>query len=172
MSTSIWRRAVVVTAAALAASAVGPGLAGADDEPQVTVEATDSPSAIAGQYIVVMRPGAQAAANRVAAVVEARRNGAQVQREYGTALQGFAGTLSARALDILRSNPNVASIEADQQVALLDIQWPATVGLDRVDQRGLPLSNSYTYNVTGTGVTAYVIDTGIRSATTTSAAER
>jgi len=141
---------------------VGPGLAGADDEPQVTVEATDSPSAIAGQYIVVMRPGAQAAANRVAAVVEARRNGAQVQREYGTALQGFAGTLSARALDILRSNPNVASIEADQQVALLDIQWPATVGLDRVDQRGLPLSNSYTYNVTGTGVTAYVIDTGIR----------
>lgn len=162
MSTSIWRRAVVVTAAALAASAVGPGLAGADDEPQVTVEATGSPSAIAGQYIVVMRPGAQAAANRVAAVVEARRNGAQVQREYGTALQGFAGTLSARALDILRSNPNVASIEADQEVGLVATQSPATGGLDRVDQRALPLSNSYTYNVTGTGVTAYVIDTGIR----------
>lgn len=128
----------------------------------MAVEGTASPTAIQGQYIVVMRPGAQAAANRVAAVLEARRNGAQVQREYGTALQGFAATLPARALDVLRANPAVASIEADQVMTLNDTQSPATGGLDRVDQRALPLSNSYTYDVTGSGVTAYVIDTGIR----------
>ncbi len=128
----------------------------------MAVEGTASPTAIQGQYIVVMRPGAQAAANRVAAVLEARHNGAQVQREYGTALQGFAATLPARALDVLRTNPAVASIEADQVMTLNDTQSPATGGLDRVDQRALPLSNSYTYDVTGSGVTAYVIDTGIR----------
>ncbi len=128
----------------------------------MAVEGTASPTAIQGQYIVVMRPGAQAAANRVAAVLEAQRNGAQIQREYGTALQGFAATLPARALEMLRANPAVAFIEADQVMTLNDTQSPATGGLDRVDQRALPLSNSYTYDVSGSGVTAYVIDTGIR----------
>ena len=37
-------------------------------------------------------------------------------------------------------------------------------GLDRIDQRNLPLNSSYTYPNTGAGVTAYIIDTGILSA--------
>ena len=36
-------------------------------------------------------------------------------------------------------------------------------GLDRIDQRNRPLSGTYTYNFTGSGVRAYVIDTGIRT---------
>ncbi|MGI8627233.1 MAG: S8 family serine peptidase [Geodermatophilaceae bacterium] len=162
MTTPIWRRTLAVLAAAVVATTLGAGVAGAEDEPQVTVEGTDSANAIADQYIVVMRPGARAAANRVAAVLEARNNGGQIRSEYAAALQGFAATLSPRALDLLRRNPNVASIEADQTISLSATQSPATWGLDRVDQRALPLSNSYTYNFTGSGVTAYVIDTGIR----------
>ncbi len=161
MTAPIWRRAIAVTAAALAVATGGAGIAGADDV-QVTVEGTQNPAAIEGQYIVVMRPGVQAAANRVAAVAEARRNGAQVQQEYGSALQGFAARLPQRALDLLRSNSTVAYIEADQTITLNATQSPATGGLDRVDQRALPLNNSYTYNFTGSGVTAYVIDTGVR----------
>lgn len=161
MTSQIWRRAIAVTAAALVVATAGAGLAGAD-EPQVPVEGTESANAIEGQYIVVMRQGAQAAANRLAAAAEARRNGAQVQREYGTALQGFAAVLPARALEALRRNPNIAYIEADQTITLNATQSPATGGLDRVDQRALPLNNSYTYNFTGSGVTAYIIDTGVR----------
>ena len=143
VTSQIWRRAIAVTAAALVVATAGAGLAGAD-EPQVPVEGTESANAIEGQYIVVMRQGAQAAANRLAAAAEARRNGAQVQREYGTALQGFAAVLPARALEALRRNPNIAYIEADQTITLNATQSPATGGLDRVDQRALPLNNSYT----------------------------
>jgi len=141
---------------------MGAGVAGAEDDPQVTVEGTNSANAIADQYIVVMRPGVRAAANRAAAVRDARNNGAQVRNEYAAALQGFAVTLSPRALEVLRRNPNVASIEADQKLSLTATQSPATWGLDRIDQRAMPLSNSYTYDFTGSGVTAYVIDPGIR----------
>jgi subtilisin family serine protease len=40
-------------------------------------------------------------------------------------------------------------------------QSNATWGLDRIDQRGLPLNGTYTYDKTGSGVRAYVIDSGI-----------
>jgi len=162
VTTPIWRRTLAVLAATIVAATMGAGVAGAEDEPQVTVEAADSPTAIQGQYIVTMRPGAQAVANRVAAALEARRNGGQVSHEYTAALQGFAAALPQRALDLLRRNPNVASIEADQTFTLSATQSPATWGLDRVDQRAMPLNNSYTYNFTGSGVTAYIIDTGVR----------
>ena len=118
-------------------------------------------SAIDGRYIVVFNEQASAAAASTARV-DARALGAKILHSYSHALDGFSATLSQRALDALRSNPHVAYIEADSRVHASDTQSPATWGLDRIDQRNRPLSNSYTYNATGSGVTAYIIDTGIR----------
>src|SRR4030095_8565456 len=59
-------------------------------------------------------------------------------------------------------SPSVAYVEPDQVVRADTTQSPATWGLDRIDQRDLPLNNSYNYNQTGQGVHAYIIDTGVR----------
>src|SRR5690242_19898153 len=74
---------------------------------------------------------------------------------------GFAARLSAAQLKKLQSDPNVAAIEQDQIVRIDTTQTSPTWGLDRIDQTKLPLSHSYTYKHTGSGVDAYVIDTGI-----------
>jgi aqualysin 1 len=121
----------------------------------------DSATAIPGRYIVVFKPGTPAA-NVSAAAENARGRGGQVDFVYESALTGFAGKFPEQALNGLRNNPNIEYIEADQVVTLDATQSPATWGLDRIDQRNLPLSNSYTYNFTGAGVSAYIIDTGIR----------
>jgi aqualysin 1 len=121
----------------------------------------DKPSAIEGRYIVVFDEAAPAAAASVARV-GARALGAKILHRYSHALDGFSARLSQSAVQALRSNPHVAFIEADSRVHASDTQSPATWGLDRIDQRNRPLSNSYTYNATGAGVTAYIIDTGIR----------
>jgi subtilisin family serine protease len=81
---------------------------------------------------------------------------------YTRALRGFAAPLSELAADALLRNPNVESVEPDQQVSAIATQSNPTWGIDRIDQRNLPLDASYTYNASGRGVTAYILDTGIR----------
>ena len=56
-----------------------------------------------------------------------------------------------------------AYVEPDWIVHAGGTQTPATRGIDRIDQRDLPLNNTYNYNQTGQGVNAYIIDTGIRA---------
>ncbi len=127
----------------------------------VQILGADSPTAIPGRYIVVFQPGTPAGEVNAAAE-QARGLGAQIDFVYDAALNGFAGSLPEQAIDGLSHNPNLEFIEADQEVTLDTTQSPATWGLDRIDQRKLPLNNAYTYNYTGSGVTVYVIDTGIR----------
>jgi subtilisin family serine protease len=112
--------------------------------------------AIEGQYVVVLEEGANP--RSVAAVA-----GVSPRYVYTAALNGFAATLNAGQLNALRHNPAVAYVEADQQVEAWTTQSGATWGIDRIDQRSLPLSGTYTYNSTGSGVYAYVIDTGIQT---------
>ena len=172
MAGPLARRAtrLAVTAAvatATAALSLGSAAAAAPDGPErstgkpAPVVGTNSPRAIPDRYIVVMDKTVTAAQRRNVAD-QAGANGGQVHFRYSSAIKGFAATLPARAVDRLRSNPNVSYIEADQRVAADTTQSPATWGLDRIDQRALPLNNSYTYTPTGSGVNAYIIDTGIR----------
>jgi len=96
----------------------------------------------------------------------AAAHGASVRFQYQHAIKGFAGHMSAAAAAALARNPNVAYVEQDQEVSVSTTQTGATWGLDRIDQRDLPLSGTYTYENTGAGVTAYIIDTGILSSHT------
>ncbi|HET9984078.1 MAG TPA: S8 family serine peptidase [Longimicrobiales bacterium] len=80
---------------------------------------------------------------------------------YRSALRGFAAALSESAVTGLRANPLVDTIAPDHILAATGTQSNPPWGLDRSDQRNLPLSTSFTYGSDGTGVRVYVLDTGI-----------
>jgi subtilisin family serine protease len=111
---------------------------------------------VAGAYIVVLRPGADPRA--VAAVA-----GVQPRHVYTAVLNGFAAPLNAGQLNALRHHPAVDYIEQDQRGGIAATQFNPPWGLDRIDQTSNALSGSYTYNATGTGVRAYIIDSGIHT---------
>ncbi len=88
--------------------------------------------------------------------------GGKVGFVYSNALRGFSVRLPAAALPALRALPGVATVEPDAVVTASATQTPTpSYGLDRIDQRALPLNSTFTTAATGAGVTAYVVDTGI-----------
>lgn len=163
------RRAGRALAAAVAAGAafalsVPAGTAApspAPDVPRARVLGTDSPHAVKGHYIVVLKKSTGGAAT-AAALSQVSAAGGTVTEQYSAALKGFAARLPGRALDALRKNPAVDFIEADQVVRVSGTQRNPPWGLDRVDQRSPRNNGRYVYDRTGAGVTAYIIDTGIR----------
>lgn len=124
---------------------------------------------IDGQYIVVLKPQAASLAgesNRtarvpVAAKTIAAQHRASLVRSFDHVLRGFVVKADGNALAALLADPRVAYVEQDGIATLSTIQTGATWGLDRVDRRLLPLDTWYTYDTTGAGVHAYVIDSGI-----------
>ncbi|TQK72404.1 S8 family peptidase [Nocardioides sp. SLBN-35] len=110
--------------------------------------------------IVVLEPGADADATANALVT---RKGGTVTHVYEHALNGFAATLTDALVSLLRGDNRVLSVEMDRTVRASDTQSPApSWGQDRVDQRNLPLDNAYSWTSSGSGVDAYVVDTGIQ----------
>jgi subtilisin family serine protease len=91
-----------------------------------------------------------------------RRYAGRVGHVYEHALKGFSVELPARAAKALSRFPGVSLVEPDLEMTRTVTQTGATWGIDRIDQRSRPLSGTYTYTRTGAGVTAYIIDTGIR----------
>jgi subtilisin family serine protease len=124
--------------------------------------------AIPGNYIVVLddvaagQPGPASQARQVADVLVSAYGG-KVKRLYKDALNGYAAEMTEDEALALSEDPRVQFVEEDQVYTASATQSGATWGLDRIDQRNRPLSGTYTYNWTGSGVRAYIIDTGIRT---------
>jgi aqualysin 1 len=131
------------------------------------------PNAAVGRYVVVLNewaagpPGAGAAAGVVGRALTGVFGGS-IDHVYQHAVLGFSVRMPEAAARLLARDERVAFVEEDGIVEAVDTQPnPPSWGLDRIDQRNLPLNQSYTYNFTGAGVTAYIIDTGIRFSHTT-----
>jgi subtilisin family serine protease len=124
---------------------------------------------IKGQYIVVLKDNAASLASernslsRVSSVARtmASQHRAKLVRSYNSVLRGFVVRADDKSLARLLADPRVAYVEEDGIVSISATQTNATWGLDRVDQRDLPLNQTYNYDTTASGVHAYVIDTGL-----------
>lgn len=130
---------------------------------------------VKNQYIVVLKQPFSVASNpesiqtftqqTVSSLVT--EQAVEVDKVFDRSISGFVATLSEDQLDSLRADQRVEFIEQDRIISIDPLisananQGNATWGLDRIDQRNLPLNSNYSYSYDGTGVTAYVIDTGV-----------
>ncbi|KFF97067.1 S8 family peptidase [Streptomyces europaeiscabiei] len=127
------------------------------------VLAAGSPTAVKDSYVVTLKKGAGLKAASSAGRDLVEEYGGTVKRTFRSALNGYSAELSAAEARRLAADPAIASVEQDQVFTADATQSSAPWGLDRSDQASLPLSGTYTYpDTAGSGVTAYVIDTGVR----------
>ena len=126
---------------------------------------------IEGRYIVVLKDevvrfaGERSDKPEIATVANhfARAYGVKLELSYSKVLPGFVVTASDKALAHLMADDRIAYVEEDSWVHASATQSGATWGIDRVDQRNLPLNQQYQYDTTASNVRIYVVDTGIRA---------
>jgi subtilisin family serine protease len=126
-----------------------------NEKPAAALVSSDG--SIPGNYIV------EADWNTDAAALAAQF-GIKPKYVYEQLINGFAAAFPSTVAEALAADPRVLKITVQRQFSKLETvsQTHATWGIDRIDQRALPLDSTYTYAFTGAGVTAYIIDTGIR----------
>ncbi len=155
------RLAMITGAAALLCAGTGSASAGTPAAlPTGTILATGSAGAIGDSYIVVLEPGTSAVGSASGRLL--RRYGGQVVDNYGTTVRGFSARMTATQARRLAADPAVRYVEQDAVVDPSATTTEPSWGLDRIDQRALPLSRTRYAAPSASGVTAYVLDSGIR----------
>lgn len=137
--------------------------------PNTTISLLDSSQAkgiIKNQYIVILNKDAGPSIDFAQNI--AKQHGAKVLQSYDTVLKGFAiylpDTAATAFVEAMKKNPQVLSVENDIVMKIdATTQSNPDWGLDRIDQKALPLNSAYSYLQTGSGTTAYIVDTGILS---------
>ncbi|MFD9699787.1 S8 family serine peptidase [Lentzea sp. NPDC059081] len=147
--------AVAGTVFALPSAAAAP--------PEGPIVAESAPNAVQDSYIVVFKDNVVRRSEVGGRADDlAARYGGKKGFTYKAAFGGFSATMSKQQAKRLAADPSVAYVEQDRTVQILTDQLnPPSWGIDRIDQADLPLDSRYSYTADASGVTAYVIDTGI-----------
>lgn len=87
--------------------------------------------------------------------------GAKVKQRYHAVMSGFVANMNPKQMRALMADDRVDYVEQDQMMHATATQNNPTWGLDRIDEADLPMDGLYVDDVDGTGVNAYVIDTGV-----------
>ncbi|HLU29581.1 MAG TPA: S8 family serine peptidase [Glycomyces sp.] len=157
MSTSripIRRISAAALAGATALASVALGAAGAQADPAAAVFGAEDANAIAGEYIVVMESEFSTMSSEYDAQIVDRFD----------SINGYLAEMSETEAAKVAADDQVAFVEQNRTVGIADVQHdPPSWGLDRIDQADLPLDDAYEYLGDGSGVTAYIVDTGIRA---------
>ena len=146
------RRAITVLSAALCSTLLVAGTMTAASAAPAGPAVSDF-----GRYLVRFAPGTDVPG----AARALRAQGIGVTRTFETAIQGAAVQATPAQAVALERSGRAVEVEPDHLVRVSETQNPAPWGLDRIDQRTLPLSGSFTPAASGLGVRAYVVDTGI-----------
>jgi subtilisin family serine protease len=127
------------------------------------IRSADLHSQVPGRYIVVLKDKKAAPAKvKAAATALTRESGGNVRSVFTHALKGYSASMTDRQAKHVEAESDVAYVSPVHRFTATDTQAnPPSWGLDRIDQVGPKLNQSYQYSGTGAGVTAYVIDSGI-----------
>ncbi|MBT2389120.1 S8 family peptidase [Streptomyces maoxianensis] len=150
--------AITAVAAAAGVTVLSTSFAGAATPAQGTIYGANAEGAVAGSYIVMLDEKADKQDL-------AEEYGGKLQRNYSSAINGFSASgLSETEAKRLAADPSVDKVVQNKKFSINATQDnPPSWGLDRIDQADTAGDKKYTYpDSAGEGVTAYVIDTGVR----------
>ena len=128
--------------------------------PQSVAFANNAKDLVPDQYIVVFKDKSE---SDVPGKAKGLLKQGSLKHAFKNGLKGFSANMSAAEAAEIARDPSVAYVEQDQVVSAVGSQYQAPWGIDRIDQASLPMDWYYNYSATGSGVNAYIIDTGIRT---------